>query len=107
MCLQIVNGSASQWALPDTNFALGNFTVQWGPDETRNVSKQFVGEFTLKSGGKVRCLLYMSHNTLGMIHAAVTSSSFCFGTRSWRKASDSLFEAFPGLIVHVYHNLVK
>ena len=56
LCLQTVSGSSSQWASPNTDLAPGNFTVQWGPDETRNVTKQYVGEFTLKSGGKVSCL---------------------------------------------------
>ena len=51
--MQIVDGHSSTWGPTDTALANRTYTIQFGPDQKRNVTKQYVGEFTLKSGGKV------------------------------------------------------
>ena len=76
-----MEGSSSTWGPTDTKLAPGNFTVQWGPTETRNVSKQYVGVFTLKSGGKVGCLLSCAlHLSLNMVCGGNAASKLlCVG----------------------------
>ena len=50
--VQIVSGGGAQWTPVNTNLAPGNYSVQWDTT-TRNVVKQWAGNFTLKSGGTV------------------------------------------------------
>ena len=50
--MQIVNGSAGAWGdFPDV--CPGDYTVQWGGGAVLTVRKQYIGNFTLKSGGMV------------------------------------------------------
>ena len=37
-----------------TDLPQGQYESSWGEDGVREVVKQFAGEFTLRSGGKVR-----------------------------------------------------
>ena len=49
-----MNGSAGAWEdFPDV--CPGNYTVQWGGGAVLTVRKQYIGNFTLKSGGMVGC----------------------------------------------------
>ena len=47
-----MNGSAGAWGdFPDV--CPGNYTIQWGGGAVLTVRKQYIGNFTLKSGGMV------------------------------------------------------
>ena len=43
-------GVGVSWS--ETGLPQGAYVSSWGPDGTREVAKQFAGEFTLKSGGQ-------------------------------------------------------
>ena len=50
--LQIVNGSAGAWE-DFPKVCPGDYTVRWGGGAILTVRKQYIGNFTLKSGGMV------------------------------------------------------